>query len=266
MLALLALVIAGFTLTSRSDIQLARNQTEAARARELADAGVTRAIMALSQPDPAHRWIADGRSYVWHFGNGEIVLSLQDENGKISVTMAPQEMLQSAFAYAGANDNTATALARAVLDRRRPNLDQAADHPASTPAFSIIEDLQKLPAMTPRIYYRTAPLMTVYNQSAGIDPNTASRDVLLALPNADPNDIDSFLAARAAQSEGGLPPTPPLSLGRYFAPAQSGTITIRARATTDTGAVFVRQATVSLRGDGSQPLVVQAWRQELTIP
>jgi general secretion pathway protein K len=262
MLALVALVVAGFTLTSRSDIQLARNQAEAGRARELADAGVTRAIIALSQSDPARRWIADGRPYVWRFGGGEIAISLQDENGKISVTTGPQEMLQSAFAYAGADDNTAADLAQTVIDRRQPSLDRS----NTAPAFTTIEDLQTLPGMTARIYYRAAPLMTVYSQSPGVDPNTAPRDVLLALPNADPNDIDNFLAARAAQGQGGLPPTPPLSLGRYFSPEQSGTLTIRAHATTDTGAVFVRQATVTLQDNGTQPFVTQMWRQELTIP
>src|SRR5262249_8231749 len=99
-----------------------------------------------------------------------------------------------------------------------------------------------------------------------VDPNTAPRDVLLALPNADPNDIDNFLAARAAQSQGGLPLMPPLSLGRYFTPEQSGTLTIRAHATTDTGAVFVRQATVTLQDSGIQPSVTHMWRQEPTIP
>ena len=262
MLALLALVVAGFTLTSRSDIQLARNQVEAARARELADAGVTRAIVALSQPTAANRWVGDGRPYVWHLGGGEIAISLQDENGKISILAAPQEMLQSAFTYAGADDTAAADLAQAIVDRRRPSL----DHPSTAPAFTTIEDLQTLPGMTAQLYYRVAPLMTVYSQSPGVDPNTAPRDVLLALPNADPNDIDNFLAARATQGQGGLPLVPPLSLGRYFSAEQSGTVTIRAHATTDTGAVFVRQATVTLQDNGSQPFVTQMWRQEFAIP
>lgn len=260
MLALIALVIAGFTLTSRSDIQLARNQVEATRARELADAGVTRAIIALSQSEAARRWVADGRPYVWHFGSGDIAISLQDENGKIGINAAPQEMLQSAFAYAGADDKTAADLAQAVIDRRRPSL----DHPDAAPAFMTIEDLQTLPGMTAAIYYRAARLMTTYSQSPGVDPNTAPRDVLLALPNADPNDIDNYLAARAAP--GGLPLMPPLSLGQYFTPEQSGTLTIRAQATTDTGAVFIRQATVTLQDNGIQPFVTQMWRQELAIP
>lgn len=263
MLALLALVVAAFTLTSHSDIQLARNQVDAARARELADAGVTRAIVGLNDPDPTRRWIADGRPYSWRFGDGAVVISIRDEGGKINLNAAPQEALQSAFTYAAAGDDLGASLAQAVIDRR-----QALPGRGNTdPAFTVMEDLQTLPGMTAPIYYRATALMTVYSQSSGVNPMTASRDVLMALPNADPNEIDEFLAARAAQgTPGALPPEPPLSISRYLAEGQSSTVTIRAQATTDTGAVFIRIATITLQANGTQPFVTKAWSQEIAVP
>ena len=263
MLALIALIVASFTLTSRADIQLARNLTDSARARELADAGVTRAVVALSNPNPARRWLADGRPYVWRFGDGVIVISVQNASGKISVNGAPQEVLQSAFTYAGAGEALSASLAQAIIDRRQA----LPDRRRMGPAFVAEEDLQTLPGMTAQIYYRAATLMTVYGQSATVDAMAASRDVLLALPNADPNEIGAFLAARARLGEEGvLPPMPPLSVARYLGPEQSGTITVLARATTGTGAVFVRHATVTLQDNGVQPFVIRTWRQELAIP
>lgn len=263
MLALLALVVAAFTLTSHSDIQLARNQVDAARARALADAGITRAVIGLSDPDPTRRWLADGRSYDWLFGGGRIAIAIKDEGGKISLNQAPPEALQSAFAYAGASDDLSASLAEAVIDRRQALL----GHPNTGPAFAAMEDLQTLPGMTAQLYYRAAPLLTVFSQSAGVDPMTASRDVLMALPGADANEIDGFLAARAAQgTPGALPPAPPISIGRYLDQGQSGTVTIRAKATTDTGAVFIRTATITLQANGTQPFVTQAWSQEIAVP
>jgi hypothetical protein len=44
----------------------------------------------------------------------------------------------------------------------------------------------------------------------------------------------------------------------------TGTVTIRARATTATGAAFVRDATIALQGTASQPFVAEAWKQLLT--
>jgi general secretion pathway protein K len=265
MLALLALVIAGFTLTSHTDIQLGRNQVDSARARALADAGVARAVIGLNEPDAAHRWLADGRPYDWRFGGGDVAISIQDEGGKINLNAASEEVLKSAFAYIGAADDLGASLAQAIVDRRAPT---SLEEPATNgPAFAVMEDFETLPGMTPQIYYRIAPLVTVYGQSELVDMLTASRDVLLALPDADPNEIDEFLAARATQGTPDAEPLPaPLSVRRYLTQGSSGTVTIRARATTDTGAVFIRDATIRLQGDAAHPFITQAWRQEIALP
>lgn len=261
MLALLALIVAGFTMTSHSNIQLARNQVDSARARALADAGVTRAIVGLTQPGLL--WLADGRIYDWQFGGGDIQISIQDEGGKISLNAAPPAVLQSAFAYAGSGDDLGASLAAAIIDRRERRLGPSTDDLA----FAMIEDLETVPGMTAQLYFRVAPLLSPYARSPQVDPTTAPRDVLMALPNADPVEIDTYLAARATRGTAQPSPLPTLlSVGRYVAQGQAGVVTIHARATTDTGAVFIREATVSLQARGTRPFTTLAWSQVLAGP
>lgn len=259
MLALLALVAASFTLTSHTDIEVARNQANATEARALADSGVVRAIVGLGDPDPTKRWIADGRAYRWHFGDGDVAISMIDESGKINLNAAPRDVLESLFRYTGAGDALSGDLVDAVLDRRA-----RIGQPVNTQPFIAPEDVQTLPGMTATLYYRLAPLVTVYGQSGGVNPMVASRDVLRALPDADPAEIDAFLAARAAAgAPGAVTPTPPMSVSRYLAASSNGIVMIRAEATTTTGASFVREATIALRSNVSAPFITEAWKQVL---
>jgi general secretion pathway protein K len=219
----------------------------------------------LNEPETARRWLADGRTYDWRFGGGDVAISIEDEGGKINLNAASEDVLKSAFAYVGAADDRGASLAQAIVDRRAPMTLE--EPPTRGPAFAVMEDFETLPGMTPQIYYRIAPLVTVYGQSELIDMLTASRDVLLALPDADTNEIDEFLAARATQGTPDAQPLPaPLSVRRYLMQGSSGTVTVRARATTDTGAVFIRDATIRLQGDAAHPFVTQAWRQEIALP
>ena len=50
--------------------------------------------------------------------------------------------------------------------------------------------------MTPDIYRRLAPLVTVHLGRRGINPVTAPHALLLALPGGDPGQIDDLVAGR----------------------------------------------------------------------
>ncbi len=270
MLLLMSLLAAAFVATTRSDLAIARNDVESARARAIADAGITRAALALGDSDPALRWRVDGTPYRWAFGGGTVTITIVGEGGKIDLNAAPSEVIESLFRHAGAGD-AAAGLAQAVLDRRQasPALQQAGDDRATVdpgePPFASIDDLGALPGMTAPLLHAMLPLVTVYTRAPTIDPNAAPREVLLSLPNADPAEIDAFLAARAQQAEGGaVPAPPPASIAQYLATAAISAVTIRAAATTDTGAVFVREALVQMRNMQGTPYTVRRWTQRVS--
>jgi len=269
MLLLMSLLAAAFVATTRSDLAIARNDVESARASALADAGITRAALALGDGNPVLRWRVDGTPYRWAFGGGTITVTIVGEGGKIDLNAAPLEVIESLFRHAGAGAAAAD-LAQAVLDRRqaRPAQQQVGDDRAtidpSEPAFASIDDLGALPGMTAPLLHAVLPLVTVYTRVPTIDPNAAPREVLLSLPGADPAEIDAFLAARVQQVGGdAVPAPPPASIARYLAAAAISAVTIRAAATTDTGAVFVREALVQMRDIQGTPYAVRRWTQSV---
>ena len=92
-LALLSVIALGLTVQTRSELQLARNLVDGARARALAEAGVFLAVPRLLDQNPATQWHADGEVHEFAYGGGRIRVTLQDEGGKIDINAAPDELL-----------------------------------------------------------------------------------------------------------------------------------------------------------------------------
>ena len=109
-LVLLSVIAAGFTATTRTEMRLVANLVDGARAEAHAEAGVCRAILALLEPDETHHWRADGTVYTVPFEGGEVLISIQDESGKIDLNQAPPELLRGLFISIGLDELEADAL------------------------------------------------------------------------------------------------------------------------------------------------------------
>ncbi len=209
-LMLLALIAASFMRTTRTEINLTRNLIENAEAEALADAGVYLAILALMDTDATKRPRADGTPYQVNFGDAEIIISVQDEGGKIDLNHAPDELLHGLFVSVGVESREADALVDAIADFRDPDdlhrLNGAEDHDyeaadlpwgAKDAPFTAVAELQQVLGMTPVIYRQVRPAVTVYSRQRGIDPSIAPRAVLLVIPGLDEVEVDALLGARA---------------------------------------------------------------------
>ncbi len=152
-------------------------------------------------------------------------------------------------------------------DLRRPNGAESADYRAagrkygpSNAPFESVGEFGRVLGVTPELYRRVAGSLTVYSRQAGINPNTAPREVLLALPNATADLVDQYVATRA-DAQDAHQPVP------FFAPAQGfgvGAVAvwrIRAEATLADGVTFVREAVVRPVADVRRPLIVLAWAE-----
>lgn len=255
-LALLALLAMGFAGSARTELQIARNQYEAAQARAIADAGVSFGILGELDPSPQTQWSADGREHAVDYGAGRLRVSVQDEGGKINLNLAAPELLAGLLRTLGVEDAAAQGIVDAILQRRR----QAAEATgALRVAFRDVAELRLVPGLTRSIYQAVAPFVTVYTFSDRIDPLTAPAEVLRSLPGASPQQVEAYLAARA---EAGPQPTslPPLAgVDRFIARSPVQIVTVRAEGETASGAVFVREAAVALTGN--PPYRFLSWRQ-----
>ncbi len=283
---LLSVIAASFAFSMRIETRLAGNLVERVRAEAIADAGIRRGIVALLAGPAGPRWIADGRLYELPFGDGSMQIRLLSENGKIDLNGAPEALIRGllrSLAESGeiADAGQAQRIAGAILDwrdpdkRARPDGAEDRHYKASGRAFgsrdgaflSVAELTQVLP-VDAQAYARLAPRMTVYSWAPQVDPMTASRQVLLAVPGLDASLVDPFIAAReatyAGQSEdGGAPVRLPVELlspgARYLSRADSRVYTVEAVGELSAGIRASRRAVVQLTGDARKPFTIVAW-------
>jgi general secretion pathway protein K len=264
----------------RSEALAARNALSLAQARAAADGAVERAAFELSRPRNApEAWEANGETHAWQDGTVAVAAAATDESAKIDLNAAPEPLLKGLFQNVGGLDaDAAQALVEAILDwrdpddLRRPNGAEEPDYRAagrkyrpSNAPFETVGEVQRVLGMTPELYARVADSLTVYSRQAGVNPATASRDVLLALPGAAADAVDAYLAQRRDARASKLP-VPPFPGAQGFAAGAVPVWRIRAGATLPDGVTFVRDAVLRPSGDPKRPLITLLWQEGPRAP
>jgi general secretion pathway protein K len=213
-LALLSLVAIATLSLERSARRAALDVGERAEAQALAEAGINRAILSLLDPDPAKRWRVDAVPYDFEFESHSIRVWIQDEAGKIDLNTADRDLLVSLFISAGFDGQASDELVDKILDWRDPSdlhrLNGAKDEdyraagypygPRNGP-FQSVDELKLVMGMTPDLFERVRPALTIYSQRSSINPWTAPREALLALPGAYQDQVEAILSARTGGAD-----------------------------------------------------------------
>jgi len=269
---LLTVLASGFAFSMRSEALATRNAVSLARARALADGAVQRTAFELTRPRVADAWNPDGQPHRWNEGDASIVATAVDEAARIDINAAPDPFLKNLLIVIGGVDEaTAASLVDAIADwrdpddLRRPSGAEAPEYqaanlkyvPANAP-FETIEEVARVLGMTAAVFQRIAPLITVYSHQPGINPQTAGRSVLLALPNATPELVDAYIEQRtqALANHLAVPPFPP---AQAFVSGPIPVWRVRAQATLPDGVTFVREAVLRPSPDAARPLIALAW-------
>jgi general secretion pathway protein K len=274
-LALLSVLAVGFASNARTELLIVRNQIETARARAIAEAGVSLAILEMTRIDREPRWIADGREYVLAYGESRIQVSVQDEAGKIDINDAPDELLYGLFRSVGLDGVSASQLVDAIADwkdpddLRRLSGAEAADYRAAgrpyaprNGPFLAVDELRLVLGMIPALFARIRPFVTVYSRNARINPLTAPAEVIRSLPDVGPDLADLYVAARLALDVPQASMLPALiGAERHLSQRAPQTVSIRSEAHTAHGGRFVREAVAVLTRRPTAPYRLVAWRQ-----
>jgi general secretion pathway protein K len=231
------------------------------------EAGLNRAIDALLDPRPDRRWRTDGAAQTFEFNGASIKVSVQDELGKIDLNQAEAPLLVSLLQSAGLDPDSASKLADKIVDWRTATAlkhlngakepDYAAFGGAYRPRngpFQSVDELLLVMDMTPALFRRIEPALTVYSGRQFVDPQVAPREALLALPNMPSDAVDSALAARAT-----LRPATDNAIGNPLTVLRGRAFTIRAEFV-KSNRTFVHEVTVRLTENPSQPYWVLNWR------
>lgn len=282
---LLSLIAASFTKTSRTEINLARNLVENARAEALADAAVNRAIMGLFNRPAQGGFRVDGTVYRWHFGGGDILFRIEDEGGKVDVNTASRQFLRKIFNALEVRPKISRGLAAAILDYRDfdhdPESGGAEDRDykqanllqgAKDSPFELVEELQQVLGMTPKIYARLKPLVTVYSgQNVPFGPvaDPLLQDLLknnegFVEDDGDDEDVRDDEEDGAQNDQDGailLTDEDPQPLSDEGTDARSSVniFTIYAEARTESGGVFARKAVLRVGARRRRGAQIFAW-------
>jgi general secretion pathway protein K len=263
-IALLSSVAISLLSSGNVSYHLSRQGLHVAQADALAEAAVSRAVLALLDRRPERRWRVDGVSQDFVFAGIAMRIAIQDELGRIDLNHADQSLLVGLFRSAGLGAQAAGSLVDKILDWRDTNparrLNGAKDReyaaaglaykPRNGP-FQSVDELKLVMDMTPELFERVAPALTVYSGRQFLDPQFAPREALLALPGLDAGAVSARIAARANQARAGtIDQSMPLH-GRAFG--------IRTELP-GPGGVLVREAVIRLTDNPRQPYWVLSWR------
>lgn len=227
-----------------------------------ADAGTALAIHELGLTDPSRRWSLTGPPRQVAFQDARLTITTEDENGKIPVNFVQARQLRSLFELAGADPREIDGLVEALLDLRGDPNQAGAGEPVGFPridpriaaqrgALSSIDELELLPGMTPALYAKIAPAVTVHASTLAFDPRTASPLALAVMSPANANSPAAIDQARVGAGH-----TPALA-----GPATIGlagrTVTVRVDVADARGGRLRRTTVVAFTGAPSRPYIIR---------
>jgi general secretion pathway protein K len=273
-LTLLSVIAGNFAFSMRGEAKIARNLISTAQAQAIADAGVQKAWFELFKPpSDLQRWQANGVAHQLIMGDAILTITLQDETGKIDLNTASDGLLQGLFKSVGLNEEFSVALVDAVADWRDADklkrLHGAEDDdyraagksyiPANSP-FETVDELQRVLGVSPDLYRKLAPALTVYSKQTGVNTAVAQRAVLQAIPGVDLAMVEQYLAQRQSLLTTDQKALPFAGAGSFgFGSTGLSTYTARCEVKMPDGTVFVRQAVARLAQDPKRPMIVLAW-------
>jgi general secretion pathway protein K len=266
-LGLLAALSVSLVWSGNTSHSLVHNSLEVASISATVEAAVNRAVVALLDPRQERRWRTDGAAQNFTFGGTLIKLSIQDELGKIDLNQAEEPVLVGLLQSAGLDLSSATGLADKIVDWRTATplkhlngakeLEYSASGRTSGPRngpFQSVDELLLVMDMTPVLFRRIEPALTVYSGRHFIDPQVAPREVLLAQPNMMPDTVEAALAARSTQQLVADPP-----VGDRMTLLRGRAFTIRAEFQAMNRTVLY-EAAVRLTDNPDQPYWLLGWR------
>jgi general secretion pathway protein K len=265
-IAIVFALLVATSYTTRTEVAISRNEVGAMRARYAAEAGTQIGLARLLARRAQGSAIFDGHPEPWRDGSVVVEIALQDEAGKIDINQAPLELLEGLFVAVGQPKEAALLIACRVMEHRgtsAPDCPEPPSAPTATPiVFVATEELAGLPGFDDRLYRAVADFVTVATGATSIDPMVAPRTVLLALPGATADEVDSWLSNRAmiAETEPDASGFETLGSSPYLMVTPVRDFTVGAVAKTADGARARAELQVRLTGVVNRPYQVMAWR------
>jgi general secretion pathway protein K len=237
-LTILAVITLSFSRETFVEAAAARNERDLTDAYYIARAGIESTVyqiyvkIFLAQMQPAAMQTQqsdaiDMGKVTGQFGDGEYVVDVQDEMGKININYASPEQIKALLAATGIQSPDMDTIADSIVDWRDPDnmaLPNGAENDyyqglqppylARNGALTFLEELLLVRGVTPEYYFGhrektpdgqiidrfgISRYFTVYTNRNSINVNYASLPVLLSIPGMPP-ELAQKIFERARQS------------------------------------------------------------------
>ncbi len=273
MMIILIGIIGVFALIASTEQRQGKLLARSVQARYAAEGGVEVATIRLNNPDPLLQWVPDNRVYQYTVDKTRIEIRTVDESGKVDINVADADVIQPLLLAVGVDELKAQSITSAIMDWRDPDdlltLPGGAEDPqyfaAERPygskdgAFQTISELQQVLGVTPELYSKLKPLITIYSGLNRPNPSFAPPEVLAAL-GLQAQQIAQLLAQRDAWKPG--MPVFTLPDGNPLATSGTGTYSISSLAIEPDGSRAEITATLRVGANGNfgQLYTPLAWR------
>jgi len=246
--ALLALDAIGM---GRGAVAGASATVEHARLVAAAGAGTAIALHGLGLIEPAQRWQPTGEPHVINFDAMTVSITVEDELAKVPLNFVQVPRIRRLFELAGVPITQVDTLVTNFLRLRGDPIPGTGGRAASSPSgITAIDELTLLNGITPAIYARLAPAVTVSGTTLAFDPQHAGP---LAL---------AVMSAGATTAQAATQQTSPVGRGlaspTVDARIYGHPLAIRVDVGDGAGGHFVQTTIVELTGVAVQPYLVRA--------
>ena len=236
-------------------------QAENERAKLLAacDAGIALTVSSLASKNRKQQWPIDGVTRTLKFDDVTLLVTVEDERGKMPTNGVNEDQVRQLFAAAGVSGPRLDTLVDSFEDwidpddDRRPNGAEARDYLSQgykprNGGFHTVGELRLLKGMDDDLYSRVAPALTVFfGESGGFAESTAQILSLEALSEVGPASPEVM---ERQQELAGLKPSPVVA----NPPTLTGrTLTVRVEAKR-AGADIKRSVILELTGNSADPV------------
>jgi general secretion pathway protein K len=277
MVGFLAAIVSTLLALSRPALDLARIGADELRVDGLLEGGVTAAgyLLYAASHDPG---AVDGMNLSFDHGSAHLVVT--DESGRIDLNRADLELLTGLYTAVGGASLSAEAFAARIADWRDSDEEQTEDG-AEAPDYSSaglgygpyngpfrsVEEMRLVLGLSEADFDRLAPFVTVFNASGMVDPFSAARPVLLAVPDIGRDDIKKLVEAHGAPQEAREQVLEELeTYSDYFLFEPSGVYRVRIEARLDGGVAETAEAVLTGPTETNPDYGVLSWvRHEAAV-
>ena len=254
--AFLAVIAGSVSYQARASLGIAKNVVASFKTKHAAEGAMLLSIHKLINRGELQGYVLKNPNYNYEIDNLFVSISVTDESGKVDINLAPIDLIKSLFIAVGLDEKRSALIAGAVGDwRDQDNLkrvdgaedqDYAASgltYEAKDDEFDSIDELSLVLGMTPEIFNKVRPYVTVYAQDLGVNTALASSVVKNAVRGVVDSGFSEEQSSDYVTGTGGL------------------IYTLRVKATDASGYATEITSIVRLqRGNTFEPFAILGWK------